>query len=99
VRGDLARKDDGCLPDRTGRLLSIPVFRMSASTETAKGKVVLEADIDASGAIRSVRVVENGTGSPARAETAKSELAELKFSPAVKRCKMVGFTYVYTRTF
>ena len=65
----------------------------------AKGKVVVEADIDDKGDVRTVRVVKNETGSPERAEMAKSEVQGVKFQPPVKKCRVTGFTYVYARTF
>ncbi|MDL2716464.1 MAG: SH3 domain-containing protein [Acidobacteriota bacterium] len=104
IRKDLLKKDDGCLPDRREVLLTPPMLHMSegsgaSGTASAKGKVVVEADIDENGKVRSVRVVTNETGSPARAETAKSEVQGVTFQPPVKKCRVTGFTYVYTRTF
>lgn len=104
IRKDLLRKDDGCLPDRREVLLTPPMLRMSdgagaSGTAGAKGKVVVEADIDEGGKVRSVRIVQNETGSPERAETAKSEVQGVTFRPPVKKCRATGFTYVYTRTF
>jgi TonB family protein len=104
IRRDLLRKDDGCLPDRREVLLTPPMLHMSEGsgapgTAGAKGKVVVEADIDEKGNVRSVRVVRNETGSPERAETAKSEVQGVTFQPPVKKCRVTGFTYVYTRTF
>ena len=49
--------------------------------------------------VRAVRVVTNETGSPERAEMAKSEVQGVTFQPPVKKCRVTGFTYVYTRTF
>jgi hypothetical protein len=103
IRRDLLRKDDGCLPDRREVLLTPPMVHMSEGSEVgaagAKGKVVVEADIDDTGKVKAVRVVQNDTGSPDRAETAKSEVQGVSFQPPVKRCRVTGFTYVYTRTF
>ncbi|HEX7614021.1 MAG TPA: SH3 domain-containing protein [Thermoanaerobaculia bacterium] len=104
IRKDLLRKDDGCLPDRREVLLTPPMLHMSEGssapgTAGAKGKVVVEAEIDEKGTVRAVRVVRNDTGSPERAETAKSEVQGVTFQPPVKRCRVTGFTYVYTRTF
>ncbi len=101
VRHDLVRKDDGCLPDRREVLLTPPMVRMSdgSGAQGPKGKVVVEADIDKTGAVKAVRVVANETGSPERAETAKQEVQGVRFQPPVKRCRVTGFTYVYTRTF
>jgi Bacterial SH3 domain len=100
VRRDLVTKDDGCLPDRREVLLTPPMLHMSeAGAPGARGKVVVEAEIDDKGDVGAVRVVKNETGSPERAEMAKSEVQGVKFEPPVKRCRVTGFTYVYTRTF
>ena len=48
IRKDLVRKDDGCLPDRKEVLIEPPMLRMS-DAPGAKGKVVVEADIDETG--------------------------------------------------
>jgi Bacterial SH3 domain len=104
IRKDFLRKDDGCLPDRREVLLTPPMLHMSEGSGApgsagGKGKVVVEADIDEQGNVRSVRVVRNETGSPERAEMAKSEVQGVTFQPPVKKCRVTGFTYVYTRTF
>ncbi len=104
IRKNLLRKDDGCLPDRREVLLTPPMLHMSegsgaSGTAGAKGKVVVEAEINEKGNVRSVRVVRNETGSPERAEMAKSEVQSVTFQPPVKKCRVTGFTYVYTRTF
>ena len=104
IRKDLLKRDDGCLPDRKEVLLTPPMLHMSEGsgapgTAGSKGKIVVEADIDESGRVRSVRVVQNETGSPERAEMAKSEVQGVTFQPPVKKCRVTGFTYVYTRTF
>jgi hypothetical protein len=100
VRRDLVKKDDGCLADRRELLLLPPMLHMSeAGAPGARGKVVVEADVDERGDVKAVRVVTNETGSPERAEMAKSEVLGVKFQPPVKKCRATGFTYVYTRTF
>ena len=104
IRKDLLRKDDGCLPDRREVLLTPPMLHMSEGSGASgaagpKGKIVVEAEINEKGNVRSVRVVQNETGSPERAEMAKSEVQTVTFRPPVKRCRFTGFTYVYTRTF
>ena len=105
IRKDLLKKDDGCLPDRREVLLTPPMVHMSDGSAAApgsagaKGKIVVEADIDEQGKVKAVRVVQNDTGSPERAETAKSEVQTVTFQPPVKHCRVTGFTYVYTRTF
>jgi outer membrane biosynthesis protein TonB len=101
IRKNLLKKDNGCLPDRREILLTPPMLRMSdgSGAPGPKGKVVVEADIDDKGDVRTVRVVKNETGSPERAEMAKREVQEVKFQPPVKKCRVTGFTYVYARTF
>ncbi|MFI5197651.1 MAG: SH3 domain-containing protein [Thermoanaerobaculia bacterium] len=101
IRKDLVRKDDGCLPDRREVLLTPPMLHMSdgSSAQGPKGKVVVEADIDETGAVKAIRVVTNETGSPERAEMAKREVQGVEFQPPVKKCRVTGFTYVYARTF
>jgi len=101
IRKDLVRKNDGCLPDRPQVLLTPPMLHMSdgSGAPGPKGKVVVEADIDETGSVKAVRVVTNETGSPERAEMAKREVQGVKFQPPVKKCRVTGFTYVYTRTF
>ncbi len=98
VRKDLLKKDDGCLPDRKEVLLEPPMLRMS-DAPGPKGKVVVEADIDESGAVKTVRVVANETGSAERAEAVKAEVRTVKFQPPVRKCRVSAFTYVYSRTF
>jgi TonB family protein len=98
IRKDLLKRDDGCLPDRKEVLLEPPMLRMS-DAPGPKGKVVVEADIDESGAVKTVRVVTNSTGSEERAEAVKAEVQTVKFQPPVRKCKVSGFTYVYSRTF
>ncbi|MFI5120461.1 MAG: SH3 domain-containing protein [Thermoanaerobaculia bacterium] len=101
IRKDLVRKDDGCLPDRREVLLTPPMVRMTdgSGAPGSKGKVVVEADIDETGEVKTLRVVTNETGSPERAEMAKREVQGVKFQPPVKKCRVTGFTYVYARTF
>ena len=104
IRKDLLRKDDGCLPDRREVLLTPPMLHMSEGsgapgTAGAKGKVIVEAEIDEKGTVRAVRVVKNDTGSSERAEMAKSEVQRVTFQPPVKKCRVTGFTYVYMRAF
>lgn len=98
VRKDLLRKDDGCLPDRKELMLEPPMLRMS-DAPGAKGKVVVEADVDESGSVKTVRVVTNETGSPERAASVTAEVKTVKFRPPVRKCRVSGFTYVYSRTF
>ncbi len=98
VRKDLLRKDDGCLPDRKEVLLEPPMVHVS-DAPGPKGKVVVEADVDETGSVKAVRVVTNDTGSDERAESVKAEVKTVKFRPPVRKCRVTGFTYVYSRTF
>lgn len=98
IRKDLVRKDSGCLPDRKEVMLEPPMIRVS-DAPGAKGKVVVEADIDESGSVKAVRVVTNETGSVERAEAVKAEVKTVKFQPPVRKCRVSGFTYVYSKTF
>jgi SH3-like domain-containing protein len=98
VRKDLLKKDDGCLPDRKEVLLEPPMLRVS-DAPGPKGKVVVEADVDETGSVKTVRVVANDTGSAERADSVKAEVMTVKFQPPVRRCRVTGFTYVYSRTF
>lgn len=98
VRKDLLKKDDGCLPDRKEIMLEPPMIRMG-DAPGAKGKVVVEADIDETGSVKAVRVVTNETGSAERAEAVKAEVKTVRFQPPVRHCKVTAFTYVYSRAF
>jgi TonB family protein len=98
IRKDLLRRDDGCLPDRKEVLVEPPMVHVS-DAPGAKGKVVVEADIDENGSVKAVRVVTNETGSAERAESVKAEVKTVKFQPPVRKCRVTGFTYVYSRTF
>jgi TonB family protein len=73
-------------------------LRISDGTP-AKGRVVVEGSVDPSGKVTAVKVTENSSGSPELAEAAKSELMLMTFTPAVKNCRTVPFTYVYARNF
>ncbi len=98
IRKDLLKSDTGCPPDRKEVMLEPPMIRMS-DAPGAKGKVVVEADIDESGKVKSVRVVSNETGSAERAEAVKAEVQTVKFQPPIRHCKVSGFTYVYSKTY
>ncbi len=90
------RSEGVCPPDREMEILDEPP---AVFGETRHGRVVLEAWVDETGTIRSVKVAENTTGDPAFADAAEADLRKFKFSPPVKRCKPAGFTYVYTRNY
>ena len=98
IRKDLLKRDDGCLPDRKEVLIEPPMLRVT-DVPGPKGKVVVEADVDETGSVKAVRVVTNETGSDDRADSVKAEVKTVKFQPPVRRCKVTGFTYVYSRTF
>ena len=102
IRKKFVRKDDGCLPDRRELLLMPPMLRMSDGSGASgpKGTVVVEADIDETGAVKAVRVVKNETGSPDRGDGGEERSSGgVKGGRPVKKCRAAGFTYVYTRTF
>lgn len=96
VMAQYVRSEGLCPPDREMEILDEPP---AVFGEVSRGKVVLEALVDESGTIRSVKVTENTTGDQAFAALAEEGLRKFKFSPPVKRCKPVGFTYIYTRSF
>jgi hypothetical protein len=98
VRKDLLRRDDGCLPDRKELMIEPPMLRMS-DAPGPKGRIVVEADVDENGDVKAVRVVTNETGSPEKADSVKAEVKTVKFRPPIRKCRVSGFTYVYSRTF
>ena len=96
VMAQYVRSERLCPPDREMEILDEPP---AVFGEATRGKVVLEAWVDETGTIQSVKVAENTTGESAFAGLAEEDLRKFKFSPPVKRCKPVGFTYIYTRRF
>ncbi len=98
IRKDLLKADTGCPPDRKEVMLEPPMIRMS-DAPGPKGKVVVEADIDETGKVKAIRVVTNETGSAERADAVKAEVQTVKFQPPVRKCKVSGFTYVYSKTY
>ena len=98
IRKDLLVKDAPCPADRPPVVLTQPPIRISDGTGP-KGRVVVEGSVDAGGKVTAVKVTENPSGSPELADRAKSELLLMTFTPAVKNCRVVPFTYVYARNF
>jgi len=96
VMKQYVRSEGLCPPDREMEILDEPP---AVFGEVSHGKVVLEARVDETGVIRSVKVTENTAKAPAFAALAEEDLRKFKFAPPVKRCKPVGFTYIYTRNF
>jgi TonB family protein len=96
VMRQYVRSGGACPPDREMEILEEPP---AVFGENRRGRVVLEAAVDDTGTIRSVRVAENTTGDPAFAALAEEDLRKFKFAPPIKRCVPVAFTYIYTRNF
>ncbi len=98
IRRDLLAKNAPCPADRPPVVLTQPPLRIEGGTGP-KGRVVVEGSVDARGKVTAVTVTENPSGSPELAEKATSELMRMTFTPAVKNCRVVPFTYVYARNF
>jgi uncharacterized protein YgiM (DUF1202 family) len=98
IRKELLVKDAPCPADRPPGVLTQPPLRISDGTGP-KGRVVVEGSVDLSGKVMAVKVTENPSGSAELADKARSELLMMTFTPAVKNCKLVPFTYVYARNF
>jgi uncharacterized protein YgiM (DUF1202 family) len=98
IRKDLLVKDAPCPADRPPVVLTQPPLRISDGTGP-KGRVVVEGAVDVSGKVTAVKVTENPSGSAELADRAKSELLLMTFTPGLKNCKIVPFTYVYARNF
>jgi TonB family protein len=98
VHGKYVRSDEPCTPDRaTAELLSgVP---LSFTEGSSVGKVVLDATVDATGSVASIKIVQDTTGIPELVERAESEVRTLRFSPPVRNCRPVPFVYTYTRNF
>jgi TonB family protein len=98
IRKDLLLKDVPCPADRPPVVLTQPPIRITDGPGS-KGRVVVEGTVDVHGKVTSVKVAENPSGSAELADRATSELMSMSFTPAVKNCRTVSFTYVYARTF
>ncbi len=98
VHGKYVRADMPCSADKpTAELLSdVP---LSFTEGASAGKVVLDATVDATGSVASIKVVQDTTGIPELVERAESEVRALRFSPPVRNCRPVPFVYTYTRNF
>ncbi len=98
VHGKYVRKEEPCLPDKaTAEILNEPEGTLRPAAGT--GRVVIEATVNAQGAVASTKLLENSTGSPEQLLEAERELRTLRFSPPVRKCRPVPFIYVYTRNF
>jgi len=98
IRKDLLANNAPCPADRPPVVLTQPPLRISDGTGP-KGRVVVEGSVDVSGRVTSVKVTENPSGSAELANKATSELMLMTFTPAVRNCRTVPFTYVYARSF
>lgn len=98
VHGKYVRSDEPCTPDRaTAELLSgVP---LSFTEGSSIGKVVLDATVDATGSVASIKIVQDTTGIPELVERTENEVRALRFSPPVRNCRPVPFVYTYTRNF
>lgn len=75
-----------------------PRFRKAPSPvtqTTARGEIVLEADVNTDGDVTSVRTLNNTTGSMALEQKNRAELEGAKFFPIVQKGQRVPFTYEY----
>ena len=95
VRGSRSRS--GCLADREFSFDRTPT--PSFSEEGAHGLVVVEAEVDAEGNVRSTRIISNSTGDPAMAARTESELKTAKFIAPIRNCVPRAFIYTYKRSF
>ena len=98
VHGRYVRSDAPCTADKpTAELLSdVP---LSLTEGASAGKVVLDATVDATGSVASIKIVQDTTGIPELVQRAESEVRALRFSPPVRNCRPVPFVYTYTRNF
>lgn len=98
VAGRHVKRQEPCLPDKTtAEILNPPPLVFAEGN--SRGRVVLEASVDASGAVVSTRRLESTTGDEALIKRAEDELKQLRFSPPTRRCRPMAFVYTYTRTF
>jgi len=94
-RPGAARKN--CPADRSFTFSKTP--RLVFSQDGAHGLVVIEANVNASGAVTSTKVVSNETGRKELALAAQKELGEALFVPPVRNCRPIAFIYTYKRVF
>jgi SH3-like domain-containing protein len=92
------RKGDApCLADRPFSVASEPPFRMSA--DGPHGRVVVEGEVGADGAVKKTRVVSNTSGNADLAARAEGELRQMKFVAPIRNCRAQPFFYTYGRSF
>ncbi len=89
-------KKPPCPADRPASIVGEPV--LAIDTTGPRGRVVVEADVDEGGTVRSTRVISN-SGAAELGPKAESELKRMRFSAPVKECRARRFIYTYTRTF
>jgi TonB family protein len=92
-----ARRRRGCRPDSDYRFVKTPTPRFSDSG--AHGLVVVEANVDASGVVRSTNVISNSTGDEALGVLAEREIRDARFEAPVRDCAPRAFIFTYKRSF
>lgn len=90
-------KKGGCPPDSDYAITESPMLAFSDSG--AHGLVVVEATVNAKGAVTATKLVSNGTGDEALAFLAEREIKGAKFSPPIRNCVPRAFIFTYRRTF
>ncbi|MGZ5441265.1 MAG: SH3 domain-containing protein [Thermoanaerobaculia bacterium] len=90
-------KKGGCPPDSDYAITESPMLAFSDSG--AHGMVVVEATVNAKGAVTATKLVSNGTGDETLAFLAEREIREAKFSPPIRNCVPRAFIFTYRRTF
>lgn len=97
VRNERREENPKCPADRPFAFSRTPVPRFSE--RGPHGLVSVEADVDARGIVRSLKVVTNTTGSSELGRVAEQELRGVQFIPPVRNCMAVRFIYTYKRAF
>lgn len=90
-------KKGGCPPDSDYAITESPMLAFSDSG--AHGMVVVEATVNAKGAVTATKLLSNGTGDETLAFLAEREIREAKFSPPIRNCVPRAFIFTYRRTF
>ena len=90
-------KKSGCPPDSDYAITESPMLAFSDSG--AHGLVVVEATVNAKGAVTATKLVSNGTGDETLAFLAEREIKGAKFSPPIRNCVPRAFIFTYRRTF
>jgi hypothetical protein len=91
------RRALGCPPDSDYAFEKAPT--PSFSDRGAHGIVIVEANVNASGAVTSTKVVSNTTGDETLAFLAEREIREARFIPPVRNCVKRAFIFTYKRAF